>query len=90
MISMSKEKLADWMVKAGLATGHSETIEDLIVELDWQFQEILIQRHRCHTLAKKVRLSDLPLSDADRAVGTLMNLLLPVTPARNEAENVNG
>ena len=32
-------KLADWMIARGYATGHGETMEDLLAELDWQIAE---------------------------------------------------
>ena len=34
-----KEKLAQWMIEKGYATGHGDTIEDLLNELDWQIAE---------------------------------------------------
>jgi len=34
-----KEKLARWMINHGYATGHGDTIEDLLDELDWQIAE---------------------------------------------------
>ena len=34
-----KEKLAQWMMAKGYATGHGDTIEDLLQELDWQIVE---------------------------------------------------
>ena len=34
-----KEKLAKWMMERGFATGHGDTIEDLLQELDWQIAE---------------------------------------------------
>ena len=34
-----KEKLAQWMIRSGYATGHGDTIEDLLNELDWQITE---------------------------------------------------
>jgi len=34
-----KEKLAQWMIERGYATGHGDTIEDLLNELDWQIVE---------------------------------------------------
>jgi hypothetical protein len=34
-----REKLAAWMIKRGYATGHGDTIEDLLVELEWQVRE---------------------------------------------------
>ena len=33
------EKLAQWMMERGYATGHADTIEDLLQELDWQIRE---------------------------------------------------
>ena len=32
-------KVADWMMQRGYATGHGETMEDLLAELDWQIAE---------------------------------------------------
>jgi len=34
-----KEKLAQWMIRSGYATGHGDSIEDLLQELDWQIAE---------------------------------------------------
>jgi hypothetical protein len=34
-----KEKLAQWMIKKGLATGHGDSVEDLLHELEWQIAE---------------------------------------------------
>ncbi len=34
-----REKVAQWMMQRGYATGHGDTIEDLLVELDWQILE---------------------------------------------------
>lgn len=34
-----KEILAQWMMQRGYATGHGDTMEDLLVELDWQIAE---------------------------------------------------
>lgn len=34
-----KEKLAVWMVQRGYATGHGDTMEQLLEELDWQILE---------------------------------------------------
>ena len=31
-----REKVAAWMIQRGYATGHGETTEDLLNELDWQ------------------------------------------------------
>lgn len=34
-----KEKLAQWMIQRGYATGHGDSIEDLLQELEWQIAE---------------------------------------------------
>ena len=34
-----KEKLAQWMIQRGYATGHGDSVEDLLQELDWQIAE---------------------------------------------------
>ena len=34
-----REKLAAWMMAQGYATGHGDTVEDLLQELDWQVRE---------------------------------------------------
>ncbi|NBW19528.1 MAG: hypothetical protein EBR82_67300 [Caulobacteraceae bacterium] len=36
---MSKEALAQWMIQRGYATGHGDSVEDLLQELDWQIAE---------------------------------------------------
>ena len=66
-----KEKLAQWMIEKGYATGHGDTIEDLLNELEWQIREQ--EREACakvveilipeqtedgligHTIAKAIR-----------------------------------
>lgn len=35
-----KEKLAYWMIDNGFATGHGDTMDDLLKELAWQVQEL--------------------------------------------------
>ena len=34
-----REKVAQWMMQEGYATGHGDSIEDLLQELEWQVQE---------------------------------------------------
>lgn len=36
---MSTEAVAKWMIDRGYATGHGDTIEDLLKELEWQIRE---------------------------------------------------
>ncbi len=34
-----REKVAAWMIERGYATGHGDTVEDLLKELEWQIAE---------------------------------------------------
>jgi len=34
-----REKVAAWMMRQGYATGHGDTVEDLLKELEWQIRE---------------------------------------------------
>jgi hypothetical protein len=34
-----REKVAKWMVERGYATGHGDSTEDLLAEIDWQAAE---------------------------------------------------
>lgn len=34
-----RNKVAQWMMTNGYATGHGDTVEDLLQELDWQIAE---------------------------------------------------
>jgi hypothetical protein len=34
-----REKVARWQIGSGYTTGHGDTIEDLLVELEWQVRE---------------------------------------------------
>ena len=34
-----REKVVRWMMERGYATGHGDTIEDLLTELEWQVRE---------------------------------------------------
>ena len=37
--SAEREKVAQWMMQRGYATGHGDTTEELLQELDWQIAE---------------------------------------------------
>jgi hypothetical protein len=34
-----RNKVAQWMIAKGYATGHGDTVEDLLQELEWQIAE---------------------------------------------------
>ena len=46
-----REKVARWQIGSGYTTGHGETIEDLLVELEWQVRES--EREECAKVADK-------------------------------------
>ena len=45
-----RNKLAAWMMRQGYATGHGDTTEDLLKEIDWQIAERI--RNECEECAK--------------------------------------
>jgi hypothetical protein len=45
-----REKVAKWMVERSYATGHGDTIEDLLREIDWQAAER--EREGCASVAE--------------------------------------
>ena len=57
-----KEKVAQWMIQQGYATGHGDTVEDLLKELEWQILEnwhramvngVETEREACAVLCEK-------------------------------------
>ena len=48
------EKVAKWMIERGYATGHGDTIEELLKELEWQVAER--EREACAKLCEDVKL----------------------------------
>jgi len=50
-----REKLAAWMMRQGYATGHGDTVEDLLKELEWQIEErIKNEREACARLCDQM------------------------------------
>ena len=60
-----KEQLAKWMMAKGYATGHGDTIEDLLHELEWQIREQ--EREACAYRA------NIALLGADRGLANRIN-----------------
>lgn len=46
------EKVARWIIHKGYATGHGDTIEDLLTELEWQVAER--EREACAKACEKL------------------------------------
>ena len=50
-----REKVAAWMIQRGYATGHGDTTEDLLKELDWQIDErIAAEREACAKVCEEL------------------------------------
>ena len=59
-----RNKLADWMIERGYATGHGDTVEDLLKELEWQIEErIRNEREACAKVCE-----DIPLPKDSKAL----------------------
>jgi hypothetical protein len=48
-VKAERNKLAQWMIARSYATGHGDTLEDLLKELEWQVRES--EREACAQLA---------------------------------------
>jgi len=57
-----REKVAQWMIQRSYATGHGDTLEDLLAELDWQIADgwnralingVQTEREACAKVAEK-------------------------------------
>ena len=51
-----REKLAAWMMSQGYATGHGDTVEDLLKELEWQIAER--EREACAKVCEILEAED--------------------------------
>jgi hypothetical protein len=47
-----REKIAQWMIERSYATGHGDTVEDLLKELEWQIRER--EREDCAKLCEEM------------------------------------
>ena len=45
-----RNKVAQWMIKRSYATGHGDSVEDLLKELEWQVKEE--EREACAKIAE--------------------------------------
>jgi uncharacterized protein YoaH (UPF0181 family) len=50
-IAAERNKVAQWMMAQGYATGHGDTTEDLLKELEWQVRES--ERNACAAIARR-------------------------------------
>ena len=52
-----RNKVAQWMIQRSYATGHGDTVEDLLKELEWQVAEA--EREACAEVAEACRYEPL-------------------------------
>ena len=55
LIAAEREKVARWQIGSGYTTGHGDTIEDLLVELEWQVRES--EREACAKVCEEAHWS---------------------------------
>ena len=51
-VEAERNKVAQWMMARGYATGHGDTVEDLLKELDWQVREE--ERELCAQVCEQI------------------------------------
>ena len=77
-----REKLAAWMIERGYATGHGDSTEDLLKELEWQIEEsVRNEREACAKVLFDYAERD-DLSDSDES---LLKHLFELIRARGQA-----
>lgn len=79
-VAAEREKVAQWMIQRSYATGHGDTLEDLLQELDWQIAEnwtramvkgVETEREECAKVAAWVlKMPENDVSAAIRARGS--------------------
>ena len=63
---MTTETIAKWMIDRGYATGHGDTIEDLLKELEWQIRES--EREACAKVCDDI----ISASEGERQNGAIL------------------
>ena len=66
-----REKVAAWMMQRGYATGHGDTVEDLLKELEWQVASELRHLHAENKRLEKICYDYLGELTAMRAVNQM-------------------
>ena len=53
-----RERVAKWMMEQGYATGHGDTIEELLKQLDWQARDYAhkIEREACAKVCEDINI----------------------------------
>jgi hypothetical protein len=64
-IETEREKVAQWMMTKGYATGHGDSIEDLMKELEWQIRES--EREACAKVVEAIERNGAWVTKAEAA-----------------------
>ena len=75
-----REKVARWQIGSGYTTGHGDSIEDLLVELEWQVRES--EREACAKVCESMRPSE---QEFDQRFYTACTLNANAIRARGQA-----
>lgn len=79
-----RERLAAWMIEHSFSTGHGDTFEDLLKELDWQVKELRgarleeakwwngLQEHERHHSLVSFDVTNIPTVNACANLGCKM------------------
>ena len=67
-IETEREKVAQWMMTKGYATGHGDSIEDLMKELEWQIRES--EREACAKVCDVLSVHPKYASDITKLAAT--------------------
>jgi len=62
---IGREKVAQWMTQQGYATGHGDSIEDLLKELEWQIRES--EREACAKVVEAIERNGAWVTKAEAA-----------------------
>jgi hypothetical protein len=55
-VAAEREKVAAWMIERSYATGHGDTTEDLLKEMEWQVRES--EREACAKVCENIYAGD--------------------------------
>ena len=79
-----REKVARWQIGSGYTTGHGETIEDLLVELEWQVRES--EREACAKVCEEKQEYSMPIACPDGISGCLVAHYVPARRDKTGSE----
>ena len=79
-----RAKVVEWMAEQGYATGHGDTVADLLNELKWQVAEQ--EREACAKLCEEKKEYSMPISCPDGISGCLVAHYIPARREKTGSE----